>query len=88
MAERANPSTKRASREDQPANTPRIFLDSLARLGYDRMALLAPTGLHSADLEDPDARVACDALEAILKAALQQRPLSGAWPPPEFHISK
>ena len=75
MAERANPLTKRASGEDQPANTLRVFLDSLARLGYDRTALLAAAGLNNANLEDPDARIPCHALEATLKAACQQRPL-------------
>ncbi|HEY6988780.1 MAG TPA: AraC family transcriptional regulator ligand-binding domain-containing protein [Bryobacteraceae bacterium] len=75
MAERANPLTKRASGEDQPANTLRVFLDSLARLGYDRAALLAAAGLNSTDLEDPDGRVPCEALQAMLKAALERRPL-------------
>jgi len=86
------PNARAASTLTLPAHDLRVFLDGLARLGYDVEALLAAAGLQHAELENPDARIRCDAYGAVLTRAQQERvtpnialeiarvtPL-GAWP--------
>ncbi|HEY6109478.1 MAG TPA: AraC family transcriptional regulator ligand-binding domain-containing protein, partial [Gemmatimonadales bacterium] len=51
----------------------RVFCDGLERLGYDVAALLAAAGVRRADLDDPDVRVPCVALDRVLGGALAQR---------------
>lgn len=60
---------------DGPANTFRVFVDALGRLGYDSESLLATVGVRRSDLDDPDARVPCSVLPEILGLAMKQRPL-------------
>jgi len=87
-----DPNAVSASTPTLPAHDLRVFLDGLGRLGYDVDALLAAARLQRADLENPDARVPCDACGAVLTRACQERfipnlalelarvtPL-GAWP--------
>lgn len=56
-----------------PVNGVRAFLDALARLGYDVQSLLAAAALRDGDLHDPDARIPCEALGAMLSRAQQIR---------------
>jgi AraC-like DNA-binding protein len=52
-----------------------VYVNALAELGYDVDALLDSAGVSRSDLEDPDGRVACPTLGAILAHAMQVRPL-------------
>lgn len=56
-----------------PAGPARIITRALARLGYDVESLLSRAGLRIHDLDDPDAVVPCEALDTVLRAALEQR---------------
>src|SRR6476646_1218136 len=83
MTERANRLIDRATdpRGSAPAmqtNTAReirVFVDALARLGYDIVPLLAGAGLRRADLDDPDGRLPCAITGTVLGLAMQQRPM-------------
>ena len=81
-----------ASTMTLPAHDLRVFLDGLGRLGHNVDALRAAARLGHGDLENPDARVPCDAYGAVLTGAQHERftpnlalelarvtPL-GAWP--------
>jgi AraC-like DNA-binding protein len=71
--------TKRATAAAGPLTIPsadlRVFLSAFSSLGYQADSLVAGTGLSEAILRDPDARVPCGALGAIIARAMQQRPL-------------
>jgi len=56
-----------------PGRDVRIFADGLARLGFDATGLLAAAGIREADLADPDARVSCEAMGAVICGAESQR---------------
>src|SRR5262249_1546479 len=43
------------------------------RLGFDAAALLAAAGIREADLANPDARVSCEAMGAVVVGAESQR---------------
>src|SRR4249920_627920 len=58
-----------------PVNTARVFLEALCRVGYDRQALLAAVGLDLSKLEDPDARIPCQALGEMFGYAIRTRPV-------------
>jgi AraC-like DNA-binding protein len=97
MTTHANPLTARvtaaaASTMTLPAYDLRVFLDGLSRLGHNVDALMAAARVQHVDLENPDARVPCDAYGAVLTRAQHERftpnlalelarvtPL-GAWP--------
>ena len=49
------------------------FYDAFGRLGYNIDSLLASAGLRDDDLNDPDARISCEALGAVLSHAQQAR---------------
>ena len=51
----------------------RAFLHALSRLGHDTQSLLASSGVHESELNDPDARVLCEALGTILSRAQRER---------------
>jgi AraC-like DNA-binding protein len=53
----------------------RTFVDAFVQLGLDREELLAAAGIHRGDLEDPDRRIACTAVDAMFGHAVQQRPI-------------
>ena len=48
-------------------------MNALGRLGYDVDTLLASAGLRDTDLNDPDARIPCEAYGAMLSRAQQER---------------
>jgi AraC-like DNA-binding protein len=48
-------------------------MKALGQLGYDVDSLFASAGIRPSDLDDPDARIPCDALGRVLSGALQQR---------------
>ena len=81
MAARANSLTERATKPDgnavhiwsMPANDVRVFVETMTRLGYEENALLAPAGLRVVELCDPDARIPCETLGAMVAAAQRQR---------------
>ena len=81
MTARANSLTERAivaeRRPEQPwtmpANDGRALMNALERLGYDVPALRTSAGLQSLDLDDPDSRIPCTALDALLTRAQQTR---------------
>jgi AraC-like DNA-binding protein len=83
MTKRASPLTKHASVAEPgraqvnsvPANTIRVFLAALEKLGYPVEALLAQTGTRRADLAGPDADIPCAVLPRILDAAMRHRPI-------------
>ena len=56
-----------------PANEFRVLVNALGRLGYNVDTLLATAGLRDTDLDDPDARVPCEAYGALLSRAQQER---------------
>jgi AraC-like DNA-binding protein len=56
-----------------PANDARAFVSALQRLGYSTEMLLAAPGLRGQNLDDPEVRVPCEALGAMIACAQQQR---------------
>lgn len=54
----------------------RVFLDGLTKLGYDVGTLSGDPLVGAADLDDPDALVACEAIERAVRGAVSQRPLA------------
>jgi AraC-like DNA-binding protein len=56
-----------------PAADVRAFLDALGRLGYNPQSLLASSGVRESELNDPDARVQCEALGMMLSLAQRER---------------
>ena len=83
MTTGANSLTERASRAaaarrgDQSwtmaANDLRVVVSGLERLGYVAKPLLVTAGLANVRLDDPDARISCEAMGALLSGALKQR---------------
>ncbi len=81
MTARANPLTMRASSWSAarpalwtaPAADFRVMLNALSALGYDSAALLAAARVDAATLDDPDARVSCEAFGTMVAAALRER---------------
>ena len=53
----------------------RVFVTALERLGHDRERLLSGAGLSGAVLDDPDARVPCEAFGAVLGGAMREQPI-------------
>src|SRR5215472_17082397 len=56
-----------------PMADARTFANALGHLGHDVDALLSDVGLTRAELNRPDARVACDVVGAMLGRAQQKR---------------
>lgn len=56
-----------------PANDLRVLVTALGRLGHDVAALLAAANIRATDLDDPDARIPCEALGVLLSRAQQSR---------------
>ena len=76
MTDGANRLTQRAtdaSLTTEPVENLRVMADALARLGFDVTTMLARSGLRRQDLDDPDARVPCSALQQLLGAAFGER---------------
>jgi AraC-like DNA-binding protein len=59
----------------QPAATLRVFVTALGQLGYNTDALLAASGVRTAELDDPDGRVPCTSIPAVICEAMRTRPL-------------
>ena len=59
----------------QPAATLRVFVTALGRLGYSPDALLAASRVSAAQLDDPDGRVPCTSIPAVICEAMRTRPL-------------
>ena len=62
-----------AQQWSMPANDGRALINALERIGYRVEPLLAGAGLRVQDLDDPDARVACETLGALIAGAQRQR---------------
>ena len=81
MTARANSLTERVTRPARragsawsaPASDLRVMITALGRLGYDVDRLLASAGVVDADLNDPDARIPCEAYGAVLSCAQRER---------------
>ena len=74
LTERVKASARQAPRMwTMPANDARAFVSALQRLGYSTELLLAAPGLRGQNLDDPDVRVPCEALGAMIACAQQQR---------------
>src|SRR5690242_2841102 len=56
-----------------PASDVRAMIDSLARVGYDTPPLLSAAGLTRETLDDPDARISCEACGKLFETALRTR---------------
>lgn len=59
----------------QPSSTLRVFVAGLARLGYETAALLSAAGVTAEQLEDPDGRVPCMSIPAVISQAMRTRPV-------------
>jgi len=74
LTERVKASPRQAPRTwTMPANDARAFVSALQRLGYSTEMLLAAPGFRGQNLDDPDVRVPCEALGAMIACAQQQR---------------
>jgi AraC-like DNA-binding protein len=81
MTARANSLTTRVSsrrktdngRWSMPTSDVRVFLQAMARLGYDTGSLVEAAGARTPDLDDPDGRVSCETLGTILSLAQRAR---------------
>ena len=62
-----------ASLATEPAENIRVMADALERLGFDVATVLARSGLQRHELQDPDARIPCIALQQLLGAACAER---------------
>lgn len=60
----------------QPSSTLRAFVTGLARLGYNMASLLSAAGVTSEQLEDPDGRVPCMSIPAVIGEAMRTRPMT------------
>ena len=77
MAARANSLTNRVtppapagvSMPTLPAGDFQVLIEGLQQLGYDVLAALAAAGLTEVSVEDPDARVPCDAYSRLVASA-------------------
>jgi AraC-like DNA-binding protein len=56
-----------------PANDVRTFMNAFDRLGYAVDSLLASAAIRRRDLDDPDARIPCEALGGIIGCAQRER---------------
>ena len=56
-----------------PSSDVRAFLDAMRNLAYDVEPLLRGSGIQQAQLNDPDARISCEALGAFLTFAQRER---------------
>jgi hypothetical protein len=59
----------------QPAATLRVFVTALGRLGYETSALLATSGVSASQLDNPDGRVPCTSIPAVICEAMRTHPL-------------
>jgi len=69
----ANPAPRGRASLTTPVADVRTFAKGFERLGHDVDALLADVGLRSSDLNDPDGRIPCDVVGALLSRAQQKR---------------
>ena len=60
----------------QPSSTLRVFVTGLARLGYNTASLLSAADVTAELLEDPDERVPCMSIPAVIGVAMRTRPLT------------
>jgi AraC-like DNA-binding protein len=83
MTARANSLTERdtsalatasSSRWFMAATDVRAFLRAFESVGYEAAPLVAAAGVTVADLDDPDARISCEAIGRMVCAAQQTRP--------------
>jgi len=58
-----------------PATTLRVFVTALGRLGYDTQALMTAARVSEAQLEDPDGRVLCTSIPAVICEAMRSAPV-------------
>jgi AraC-like DNA-binding protein len=58
----------------QPSSTLRVFVTALACLGYERASLLSAAGITAAQVDDPDGRVPCMSIPAVIGQAMRTRP--------------
>jgi len=75
MTTRAKQLTNRATTTN-PASLIRTFLTAFDRLGFSTGVLLDAADLRDVDFDDPDVRVPCTATEALITAAIGQRPIA------------
>jgi AraC-like DNA-binding protein len=81
MTAGAKPLTTRATKGvagaphmwSMPANDVRALLNAFDRLGYAVDPLLTSAAIRRRDLDDPDARIPCEALGAIIQCAQRER---------------
>jgi AraC-like DNA-binding protein len=81
MTARANSLTERVKKSptsgetvwSMPANDVRAMMSAFGRLGYNVDRLLARAGLRQVDLRDPDVRIPCEALGAVITHAQQEQ---------------
>jgi AraC-like DNA-binding protein len=69
---------RRQEMDTQPAATLRAFMSAFGRLGYNTIPLLTAAGLTRAQLDDPEGRIPCMAIPAVISEAMRIRPLKNA----------
>jgi AraC-like DNA-binding protein len=62
----------------ESAVTAKAYVDALGRLGYDTETLLRDVGLDRSQLSDPEGRVPCACIGALLGRAMHERPITNA----------
>ena len=81
MTARAKSLTKRVTEPlsnaanvwSMPASDVRAFMNAFGRLGFNVDSLMTSAGLRTDELNDPDARIPCQALGAVFSCAQQAR---------------
>lgn len=69
-----------AAAQTYPSRDIRTYIDALVQMGFDREALLAAAGIRRGDIDDPDARITCAAVDAMFGHAVRQRPIKNSAP--------
>ena len=57
----------------QPSSTLRVFVNAFVCLGYEKASLLSAAGITAAQLDDPDGRVPCMSIPALIGQAMRNR---------------
>jgi AraC-like DNA-binding protein len=65
----------RARAATDAASNVRVLIEALGRLGYETDSLLHAAGLRRSDLDDPDGRIPCSAVGAVVGRAMHERPM-------------
>ena len=71
---RARRPSRSAGIATETASHVRVIVDGLARLGHDTPRLLRDAGVNRDDLADPDGRIPCGVVGALVRGAIAEKP--------------